>query len=216
MGKNDSRKEDSKGVIARWFGLQIAAKAVSLALGLPVVSGAVAGGLAYAQGLPLFWGFVGALLSAAATSTALNQARSFLLAYNAANKITIEGVEVMRATDDAGVDGYGMGLQFENRADIPLEFQIIRISGSIEGRLAVDRTTTKGGLVDAASTYTFGVGVVPSERRISELLSGTIDFHMLYGRPGRLKHTIERSVDVRFRTDQHGSVVSLRAYHDKQ
>src|SRR4051812_15175580 len=105
MGTSEDRPTRGQA-IARWVGIQVAAKAVSLGLGTPLVTGAVMGALAYAQGLPLALGFLCVVLASAGASTMLNQARSFMLAYSVQGKFVLKGAFGERGQSGDGSQGY--------------------------------------------------------------------------------------------------------------
>jgi hypothetical protein len=179
--------------IAKWFGLQIAAKAVSLALGAPLISGAIMGVLAYAQGLPVAWGFLGVIVAAAATSTMLNQARSFMIAYSVSGKVSIYDAKVKSGMNLDKTVGYLVTIEFKNTADVPLQYHIDRFSGHIDNRIIArpgrsGEMAGLGGIISPGSgkLYTVGMAVMSLEK--DKHLEGELEVTYSYGRLGKLNY----------------------------
>lgn len=203
--------------IAKWLGLQVAAKAVSVALGAPVVVAGVMATLAYTQGLPLAWGFLAVVLAAAGASTVLNQARSFMLAYSVANKIYTTGVDAVPAADSGGKRGYGISIHFQNSADIPLEYRVRRSSAHLDGRIASVsgpdvHLATDGDIIEAGGRREFVVGLVPMALAKNKHISGELEITYAYGRPGKLNNERAEKFNLRITTDEEGKVSFCEAY----
>jgi hypothetical protein len=205
------------GSVARWFGLQVAAKAVSLALGAPVASGAVMGALAYAQGLPLAWGFLAVILAAAATATALNQVRSFVLSYSVVGKLYTATLSIERAMSLEEQEGYSVGVPFRNAADIALEYRVRRFSAHLDGRIVARHgpsanLATDGDVIEAGGSRIFIVGLVVMEPAIGKHLTGELEITYSYGRPGRLNNERTENFRMVVTTDEDGDVSSCDSF----
>lgn len=212
MGSSLSTKSGGWAALVRWLGLQIAGKAVALALGAPIVTGAAMGILAYIQGLPLAYGFLAVLLSMASVSVLFNQARVFMLAYTANNKMVPEAAVVFRATDDHGNEGYAVGVTIRNKADVPLEFRETRSAAELDGRvLKQDVVSTKGDIVESGECRIHVVGFVKMVPVTTGALAGKCDLVFDYGRPGNLiyQRSFKRSLRAALAPD--GSVVHTNA-----
>lgn len=205
-------KEHRVGSVGKWLGLQVASKAVSLALGAPAVAAAGMAALAYLDALPLAWAFLATLAAAAFTSVLLNQARAFLLAYSVSGKIEVKGGELVRAKSHGGKIGYGMAIRVENHAAMPLEYNVRRVVGHLEGRLAVGDAPNpnRGSVVHGGDSRLFAIGVAPMRPAKSRQLHGEIDFEVAYGRPGKLNHVASGKFSVLAVTDEDGDVFEAR------
>lgn len=203
------------GILARWVGVQVAAKAVSLALGAPVVAATIMGALAYIEGLPLAWGFLAIIFSAAAAATLLNQTRSFMLAYSVANKLYTKGVEVHRAQDTAGRGGYVVGIEFHNSADIPLEYRVRRCSGHLQERVVVATdggTASDGDVIEAQGRRTFYLGIVVMNSAKNKNMPGEAEITYVYGKPGKLNNEETEKFSIRVTTGEDGEVVGCNSF----
>jgi hypothetical protein len=200
------------GAVARWLALQLAAKALSLALGAPIVAAVAMSGIAILRGLPLEWAFPAVLLSAAAASTLLNQIRTFILSTSASDKLILKRVDVRRAVDDDGREGYAVAVFFENSADTALEYEVIRISAHLNGMIARHSPGTKGGLVAAGEARGYMIGLVPMELVINSTITGEVEVNYRYGRPGKMSYERTRRLRTNIMTDVDGDIATVATF----
>lgn len=198
--------------ISRWVALQVASKTVSVALGTPIISGAVMAALAYTSGLPLAATFFAAMGVAAFASVILNQGRAFVVAYSVAGKVSITGGELAQAISRGGRTGYGFALKLTNKADIPLEYRVERVSAHIAGSaiLGDDPDDNEGSVIKTGLAALYHVGVAAMPYACSQQLSGEFEYKITYGRPGRLKHVIEEKGFIHALTDAEGEIIDAR------
>lgn len=189
----------------KWLGLQIAAKAVSLALGLPIVAAIMMGALAYLQHLPLAYGFLAVLLAAAAVSLLMNQARTFMLAYSPINKVVAEIAMIMHAKDDDGKEGYAIGVLIHNRADVPMAFRVTREQGDVNGTVARQgKDATKGDIINAGDSRIHVIGLAVMASIPDSVLMGNVELAYKYGRPNNLSCESTFRRGLRAQTDAGG------------
>lgn len=199
--------------IGRWIGLQIAAQAFKWAIGLPVVTGVVMAALAYANNLPLAWGFFGVLGASAFMATFMNQARAFTVSYNVAGKFHSTDVVLDRGLSRvSNKEGYRVGVIFRNVADIPLEYSVTRASASVGGRVVEHEPITTGSEVIAGKTIGYMIGAAPMERVCSEHMFAEIEIEYAYGRPGKLKHRRVEKFTVAMHMSDSGEVAAKSIY----
>jgi len=201
--------------IGRWLVLQAASKAVGLAIGSPLVLGAIMAALAYAQDLPLAYSFVAVIIVVAATSTALNQGRAFLVAYNVAHKFPRAHVEVKYGAMTGDVAGYTTRVFYTNKADVPIEYDVTRSSCHLDGKIAVhDQTARTGAIADPGNTLFHSVGLVPMEPRPNAKLSGVVELTMNYGRTGKAVYERTERLAIMLTTDANGMPATLSVFED--
>lgn len=200
------------GAFARWVAKQAATRAVALALGAPAVTSSVMGWLAYANGLPLAWGFFAVMAVAAFTSTLLNQARSFLVAYSAAGKISMRGGELIRAISKLGTRGYGVSMIINNHADITLEYRVKRVTGHIEGRAILQDSDAAldGDTIEIRGGRVHSCGIAKMDPLESATIHGEIEIHVSYGRPGKLNYLLEETYTILGSTNDKGQTKNVR------
>lgn len=200
--------------IVKWLGLQLAGQALKFAIGLPFVTGALTALAAYAEGIPLTWGCVAVALVVAATSTSLNQARSFLVSYGIERKFILSQFGAEPAISADKKEGYGIWVIFFNNADIPLEYTVVKVSAQLDGmvasRVSAAGEHIPGCVVSAKSFQRYQIGVVPTGYRKSENLWGEIDITFDYGRPGKLNRTVTKMASIQLVTGANGAVVQCK------
>jgi hypothetical protein len=199
--------------LARWFGLQLAAKAVGLALGTPLVAGAAMAVIAFVRGLPLEWAFPAVIVSAAGASALLNQARTFMLAYSVANKVYDHAIGAQLAANDEHPSGYSIFIRFLNAADVPLEYRVTRVSAHLEGRLAKQQVVSTGSLIEAGEERPYMIGLVPMDPVQAGKIKGEVEVEYVYGRPGKLNHVTAHRRQLMIATDENGQVASCNVFN---
>lgn len=200
------------GKVTKWFGIQLAGKALSVALGTPLITGLIMAVIAYVQGLPLAWGFFTVSGVAAFTSITLNQARAFAVAYNIENKLAFTGVQVGFAFNDKVERGYGMGISFRNEADIPMSFKVERSSAHLGGKVAVKIEEVVNGEIGPGMPAGYIVGVVPLEAQPNSILDGEIDCTIAFGRANKPNKTRRFRFRVVVNTDATGLAFAATPY----
>lgn len=199
--------------LGRWFGLQIAGKALSFALGLPVVTATLAAWLLYAQGQPVEWVFLGFLAAMAFVSSAANNIRAFALSYSVADKFHSTGVaiDVGMCTESHKV-GYRVGVLFANNSDIALEFEVERVSAHVNGRIVEHEAHTPGGKVMARQPIGYMIGIAPMDLVISDTVIAVVEIDYVFGRPGRRKYRRSEHRHVNCHTGADGQIASSTMY----
>lgn len=198
----------------KWLGLQIAGKALGLALGLPAVTGAVMATLAYMDRLPLATSLLFVLLAMAAVATLLNQIRPFLVAQSLIDKVRLNALLVEHAYivgSNPPIEGYSVGVSLENISDMSLEYLFEDAMGSVDNLVLLQAPgAPHGDTIEPRSARSHGFGIAKMPRRPSERFVGDLSFTFRYGRPGKLSHSKKLKYMISFVTDENGNAHSAR------
>ncbi|MCZ4342023.1 hypothetical protein O4H52_10430 [Sphingomonadaceae bacterium G21617-S1] len=191
----------------------IAAHALRLVLIATISVSTVTAIFAWLQSLPLVWGFLAVIAAAAGTATLLNQARAFLVSYSLAGKFRRKDVFVSPGTlVQGGAQGYQMGVIFENRSDIPLEFHVVRAIAHLSNTRATGQGSAKPEPINPSAELGHMCGVVPIALAPNAHLMGEMELVVEYGRPGKLTGKITENLDLFITTDVAGNVGSINVF----
>lgn len=204
-----SNKPGLSSRIIKWLAVQFAGKALSTVLGTQLVTGAAMAGLAYMQALPLAWGFLAVVVVVAASATALNQGRAFVVSYGISGKLNVADVNVDFVQTPEGQLGYGLTVCFRNQADIPLLCAVTRASGSLNGLVGIIKATGDDAVLPAHSERSIAVAFVPMEAALNQTLSGEIEFEFDYGRNDELGNKERHKSQIHVRTGTDGKVLHV-------
>lgn len=207
-------KSPPRESLTAWLAKQIAAKALGVALGLPLVTGTVMAVLAWLQGLPLATGLLFVVLAAAGASTILNQARTFSLAYSLAEKFEPVGFLVEAAKSrQLEHEGYGVAVTFQSSADVAIQYIVDKCRASLDGRvIPIEEGISTVYDVEAYGARQWAFGIAPTGLKPSATILGDIEVTYRYGRPGKLN--ISRTAEHRIWvvTDAMGMVTESRIF----
>ena len=166
------------------------------------------GALAYMQGFPLAWGFLAVVLVAAGTSTLLNQARGFLVAYSPQNKVYISDCYAFYGVNPDQKQGYCIALTITNSSDVPMEYKAVRKSARFGDRAITVHSAkaTDGDVIEPHRDRRHVLGAVVSPPMEETVIEGEVDFEFIYGRPGKLNYTTRRRYALLCQLDEQGAV----------
>ena len=170
---------------------------------LPSVGAAVMGWL---QDLPWFYILVGSGLFFASTSVGLLRFSEWRHRTRAADKLTFDSVRVGRQREDE--QGWATALRFgvnvSNSAMFPVQFRVAEMNTQFRERFPPKKDYEKADFVVSANGRAwFDDFNIEIPRQGKGVFEGKLQCHLLYGRPGKLRHSlhIHQKVYLRFNED---------------
>ena len=210
-------KESQKTSLAvragKLVGDQIVSSVFSFAFGSTFVMGGVAAVAGVLQGVPLMWLIFAVTGVMAFTSVALNNVRKYAMSTSVAEKFQWAGIHVGSAENaEKGHKGNGVGIDFVNLSDVPLQFRLERSHVHLDGRVPVAGDQEIEGVLAANTPGGMMLGLVLGDLPANKNVKGGIECEVSYGRVGKRQHRREYKFRLAVITGPGGIVLSVTPY----
>jgi len=186
------------GGLASDFWSFLAGEGLSYALGaalkplLPIIAGTSTLVSAVLNHLPLWLLIPFTAVAFAGTLVAVNNVDSFWARRRIKDLVSIFDVQVVEALSNDGltITGYSVYLIVNNRAEVPVDYSLRDVSGSVDGLALPDLTeATSSGSLEANSHRLHGLGMVPIRADQHDTgrihIPGKVRLRVDYARSGR-------------------------------
>lgn len=168
-----------------------------LPLGTPIA----VGGMLYLKEQPLGYVFLGAIFTFAAISHGLLSFDEWRSRRRVENKLVFSQVRVGINAEKTGV---GLGVQFQNIAQFPIEFHVIEFRTRIKNMVPENKVQVFSPfLIPESSVGWWDDALIQLPSPIVGTFDGEVEFSIKYGRKGNSKYKIKdkKKVYLTFDTD---------------
>jgi hypothetical protein len=113
------------------------------------------------------------------------------------HKLNYIGLLVTREEDAAQPDSARIGFRLKNNSIYPVQIYIDELKTCVANRVNSERYFEQRLFVlDAGADFSFNDAVIKIDGIKDEIMNGTVDFKINYGRVGRRKFVLEKSLNV--------------------
>lgn len=171
--------------------------------GAPIVTGA----LAYANGYPSAVIFMMALGAFAIIAVALNNYAQWRERQSAAAKVDFVAPVIGINAPDGKLRGFKLGVALRSTALFPMETRIDELETQIANRVPTEAFHVRTAPISrgTGTQYSNALIDLSDVDRAGKLLYGRISARVSYGRPGSLRHSIERQYYLAMKFDKDGN-----------
>ena len=196
--------------IFRWLAGWVAGEALRI-WPAPVFGTGAAVVIGWLQELPLFYIYLGAVVSFAAISTGMLQFSQWRYRNRVEDKLVFSTMRFSRRIlEDDKVKNLRFGIVLSNKALFPIQYEVRKMLTSVGD----DRPPKKEYKKNIYTIPIDGTGYfddfdIPINRTIDASEEGLIEYEIAYGRPGRLKCTIKGKKRIFFAVSDQGKIEAI-------
>lgn len=177
----------------------------------PVVVGGLAMIAGYLENMPVAWLLFAATGATTFTASALLRTSEFRERITPKYKLKFAGLHIAKVVNQKHADkgvGIKIGVVLDNIASFPIEYQIDEMDVRLKDRVPQDaKRHNFGALVEPHSPTRYSEPMILlDEINVNESIQGSLRTKILYGKPGKLKFSIEKQYRLFVSQKENGSL----------